>query len=71
MVAGKSKHTQIHLVAEEDTDTSTRVITMCKARPLRSSALFAMAYEMRGQTNSFCNNCLDHWPRQIAKFIKQ
>ena len=71
MVAGKSKYTKIHLVAEEDTDTSARVTTMCKARPLGSTALFAMAYEMRGQSNSFCNDCLDHWPRQIAKLIKQ
>ena len=70
MVAGKSEHTKMHLVTDEDSD-STRVITMCKARPLRSTALLALAYNMRGQSNSFCNDCLDHWPREIAKFIKQ
>ena len=69
MVLGKSKHTKIQLVADED-DDSSRVVTMCKARPYRSSAVFALAYEMKGHSNSFCDDCLNHWPRQIAKFIK-
>ena len=52
MVTGMSKHTTIHLVAEEDDDFA-RVITMCKARPYRTSAEFAMAYEMRVQATPF------------------